>query len=116
MLGRVQLPELRPQQGPGGEVEGPRRLLAELQWERFTGSARLQSTEVHGGQGHLHGRMDVLERLTFLVGEGGAQHLVTTYQFREAAVEHGHVQRPLQPHEGGHVVGGAVRLQLVDEP
>ncbi len=116
VLGGAQPPQARADERTRGEVEGPQRVLAELLLQHVPGGVRRQADQVHHVQRQLHAREDELERLALFLTEDGAQRLMARHQLREAVLERGHVQRTLQPHEGGHVVGGAAGLQLVDEP
>ncbi len=61
-------------------------------------------------------RGDELEGLALLLREGSAQGFMPAHQLLEAALQRRDVERPVHAHEGGHVVGGAAGLELIDEP
>ncbi len=116
VLVRAQLQELRPGQRTGGEVEGPEHLLAQPALQLCTDGLGIQPAQVHEVQWQLCVRSDDLDRLAFVLGEGGAQRFMTARQLGEALAEGVGVERTFHAHEGGHVVGGAVGLELIDEP
>ena len=63
------------------------------------------------------GRVDDLDGLAVLLrGRWCAATSWRRTSSSKARSQRGHVQRALQPQRGGHVVGGAARLELVEEP
>ncbi len=116
VLGGAQLQQLRAHQRSGGEVEGAQGLLAQPSLQLGAGGLGLQVAEVHQFQRQLPVRRDELEGLALLLGEGGAQGFVAVHQLIEAALQGRHVEQAVHAHEGGHVVGGTVGFELVDEP
>ncbi len=109
VLGGAQLQQPHAQQRAGGEVEGAERVLLEL-------ALQFLAVELHYLQRHLGMGGDALEGLALPLEEGGAQRLMAMHHFVEGAAQGLRVELPLHAHEGGHVVGGAAGLKLVDEP
>ncbi len=104
-------------QRPLREVEGALRL-----GRRQAPQLRLA---LRGGEGAqvLHrdgrgpGRADHLHRLAVAgAREDGAERLVPLHQHLQRALQRLHPHRAAHPQREGHVVDGAPRLQLVDEP
>ncbi len=95
------------------EVEGTRRLLRRqsLQLAR-----RVDPAQVHGREPHRPGGIDPLDRLPVLHHDARAQRLVAAHDLRERPLQRPHVQPAPHAQREGHVVGGAPRLEPVDEP
>jgi hypothetical protein len=117
VLVRAQPQQRRAEERPRRQVEGrappppraraPHRRLALrlVQPDRSsTGSANPPK-----GRDHLH-------RRAVHLGEGGAQRLVAADDLAQRALQRRHVQRAAQRAARGDVVGGAPRLQPVQEP
>ena len=70
------------------------------------------------GQGDRHGgrRLDDLDRPAEALAVGGAEHLVPADDFRQGGDEETAVEIAAEAERGGQVVGGAPRLQAVDQP
>ncbi len=104
------------QQRTGLQVEGMSR-LREGVVAGLVFTPRLGHTaQVHHRQRHGERGGDELHGLAVSGGHRGAQRLVALDEDVEAALQHGHVQRPLQPEGGGDVVDGACGLKLLEEP
>ncbi len=97
------------------QVEGPLVRGGQLALRFLFG--RLVSGQVHEGKQEGRGWVDELDgRPVRARAEVGAQRLVAAHQLREASLEEGDVQVSLQPDQERHVVRGAPRLELVQEP
>ena len=98
------------------QVEGPAGLGA--------GQARRLGLARRGGEpGEVDRRQrdgllrrDPLRGEPVLLDETGAQGLVTADDLAEGGGERRGIEPAAQPHGGGHVVEGALRLQAVEEP
>src|SRR5262245_44552563 len=60
--------------------------------------------------------MDLLARFSILEWETGTQRLVTRDDLIETPAERLRIEPPDEPPRARNVVGGAPRLQLIDEP
>ncbi len=114
VVGQTQEPH--PHQRAGAEIEGTGELLpGQLHDARLSfGSAQVPA--LHDGQLQLAGVVDDLHGLAVDLVEGGAQRLVPADDLGEAAAPQLHVERSVHPCRGRDVVGGAARVELLQEP
>ncbi len=103
-------------QRPPREVEGALGLLA-------CHPTRLVVARIVGQRGQVHDRklqgelgVDVLHGLTVPRDEGRPQRLVSAHERMQRGAKGLHVQDAFELQRGGEVVGGAARLELVEEP
>src|SRR5215217_6982970 len=116
VLGVAQLQDLSADERTRGEVEGPLVLLPQSALHLMVRGLRVEISETHTHQREVPLGRDALERLSIQLEERRAERLVATDEFIEAELERVDVEVPVQPDEGGHVVGGGAGLELVDEP
>src|SRR5690606_25334124 len=75
-----------------------------------------QGREVGEREPEGRGRVDALDGPAVELVEGGAERLVAAHDLAEASLESVRVERAAQAHRAGDVVGGALRLEAVEEP
>ncbi|MCY1490220.1 hypothetical protein D9M68_239720 [compost metagenome] len=111
-----QLQQLDPQQRAGGEVEGALDFRFHLAQGSVQALALRRVAQVAALQRQAEGRLHLLQHLAVLLDEARAQGLVARHQGVEAALQRGHVQLAGQAQGRRDVVGGALRVQLPEEP
>ncbi len=104
------------QQRPARQVEGERRLAVHQPRDLHVALRLRQRRQVRHRDGHRAGRQRGRHDAVVARAEHGAQHLVAAHHLGQGALQRGHVQRAADAHCLRDVVGGAPRLQLVDEP
>ena len=109
----------QPQQGRAQErsarqIEGPRRLLLG-QPPRLRLRIR-QASQVHLGQRHDHRGRNHLKRPAVFGHEGGAQGFVAVHDRLQGEAQRLRAELAPQEHARRDVVGGAARLELLEEP
>ena len=113
MLLAIHLQQPGPQQQAGCEIKGREELLLQPLLDhrsRIPGSQRFRF------QGKGSGRVNDLNQLTVPQLKGGAEGGMALDQRPQGLLQSSHVERTAEPPEGGQVVGGEIRLQLMQEP
>ena len=118
MLAVRQPQQRRAEQRPGGEIERPagdlRPRAARISVSRPTRQRRRGRPAAAPAGASV---ADHLHRPPVVDGEGGAQRLVAARRPRAATAREGaDVERAVQAHGDGDVVGRGARLELVEEP
>ncbi len=101
---------------PRLQVEGLPGLVFEGALERVLTLGFGQGLQVHPARGQGGAGVDDLDGLVLVLVEGGAQGLVALEQLAQAGGERGHVELAVHPHGEGEVVGGALGVELREEP
>ena len=107
------------QQGDAKERAGP-----QVEWRKASSRASrraslpglLDRPQVHLGQGQAERRRDHLDDPAFLLREAGAQGLVPAHHLVDRGFQGGRIERAPQGQGDGHVVGGPLVSELVQEP
>ncbi len=99
-----------------GQVERPRRLLARQPPDRLLPGLRREPPEVVHGGADRGGGEDHLLRAAVHGGEDGAQRLVARHERGERPPQRAQLRGAVEAQGVGHVVGDALRLQLLDHP
>ena len=116
--------EESPEERPAREVEGlPGGSGEQLPDGGFPRCEAVEVTEIDDGERaqlcqpcQLCQSRDHLDRPLRTRPEGGAERLVAADDLAQARLQGRQVEAPGEDQAGGHVVGGAPRLQLIEEP
>ncbi|KYF98019.1 hypothetical protein BE20_03765, partial [Sorangium cellulosum] len=109
--------ERRAQERPLREIERPRGLLRRAAPRGRLPLGRGEPREVDEGEGpRLRRAVEALDRAAVDGVQRGAQDLVPPDHLRDRAGERLRVERAAQAERRRHVVRGALRLELIEEP
>ncbi len=111
-----QAQELHPHERPGAQVEGAGELPARQCLDAFLAFGAAQVLALLDGQFQLAALVHDLHGLAVGLLERGAQRLVPADDLGEAAAPELHVERAVHAYRRRDVVGGAARVELVEEP
>src|SRR6266850_1573205 len=103
------------QQPPAAQLERPPRFPPRQLRRRLAGPLS-QPAHIQHRQRHFPLRLDPLYRLALPLLEPRPQHLVPPHDPAQRRCYRAHLQRPLHPRRERHIVGRALRLQLMHEP
>src|SRR5262245_26592873 len=108
--------QLRTDQRPDRQIEPSSRFRMQDRLQLLLSLRFITLQQVDEIRSQITKIMNLLTRFSVYGGKTGSQHLVANDDLLQASMQRFHIKPTAKPHRARNVVGGAPRLQPIDEP